>query len=489
MRAVGRSDAGPIPRGRGTRFYPASKRPPSDPVRDDQPWQSHGRRIIEINQHVIGPRPAKLKTVRPRKLSDYPHLPAVYRDVACRLSSPLRMGPPICDELIALVQHLFTEEEAGVARHLGLYSGRSAVPLARAEHRPLEQIQPILDRLSQEKRIIARSGPPKENGTGPVGRDGPQDASSPAGDYRYRLLPIMPGIFEMMLISHTPESLTDWHRRFVELFEALYDTGYPLDYRGSLSPGVRYLPVGKVIDAHPMALPSDKLEIVLDQFDAFAVGQCQCRMAMQVLGQGCGKPLGNCMAMGGWAEGAVKAGVMRQVCKKEALQIKREAESHGMVNWMMNVQSARGQCSCSCCGCCCHALRMVNEFNAPGFIAPPHFLPRLDSSRCTSCGKCAHSCPHRRHCRRYPAKDAPAPAASLHRLRAVRAGVRAAAGAGDGTGSRLPASLPQLVLADRPRGSRRHDEILAGVAAAVIVTPRLPVAGLGRLDAFAGNCC
>jgi Pyruvate/2-oxoacid:ferredoxin oxidoreductase delta subunit len=212
-------------------------------------------------------------------------------------------------------------------------------------------------------------------------------------DSTYRLLPIVPGIFEMMLISHTPESLTDWHRRFVELIEALYDTGYSLEYRGSMAPTVRYLPVGNVIDAHPMALPSDKLEIVLDQFDAFAVGQCQCRLTMQVLGQGCGKPLGNCMGMGQWAERSVEAGVMRQVSKKEALEIKREAEAHGMVNWMMNVQSSRGQWSCSCCGCCCHALRMVNEFNAPGFIAPPHFLPRLDSSRCTYCGKCAKGCP------------------------------------------------------------------------------------------------
>ena len=36
---------------------------------------------------------------------------------------------------------------------------------------------------------------------------------------------------------------------------------------------------------------------------------------------------------------------------------------------------------------------MINEFNAPGIIAPPHFLPRLDGSRCTHCGKCALNCP------------------------------------------------------------------------------------------------
>ena len=218
-------------------------------------------------------------------------------------------------------------------------------------------------------------------------------ASGPADRAAYRLLPIMPGIFEMMLIGQTLESMTDWHRRFVELFEALYETGYMLDYRGRTTPMIRFLPVGKAIDAHPMALPTDKLEIVMDRFEVFGIGQCQCRMAMDVLGKGCGKPIENCTVMGQWAEQGIENGTLKRVSKKEAIEIKRHAESHGLVNWMMNVESSRGQASCSCCGCCCHAMRIVNEFNAPGFIAPPHFLPRLDAARCIHCGKCAQNCP------------------------------------------------------------------------------------------------
>jgi Pyruvate/2-oxoacid:ferredoxin oxidoreductase delta subunit len=207
------------------------------------------------------------------------------------------------------------------------------------------------------------------------------------------VLPVMPGMFEMILISHTMESLTDWHRRFIELFEALYETGYSLDYNEHSTPAVRYLPLGKAIEAHPMALPSDKLEIVMDRFEVFGVGQCQCRLAMASLGRGCGKPLGNCTVMGDWAKRAIEAGQLRQVSKKDALEIKREAEAHGMVNWMMNVESTKGQSSCSCCGCCCHAMRSVSEFSSPGMIAPPHFIPRLDPAKCIYCGKCAKACP------------------------------------------------------------------------------------------------
>jgi Pyruvate/2-oxoacid:ferredoxin oxidoreductase delta subunit len=153
------------------------------------------------------------------------------------------------------------------------------------------------------------------------------------------------------------------------------------------------LPVEKAIEAHPMALPSDKLEVVLDQFDIFGIGQCQCRTSMRALGRGCDKPLGNCMVMGQWAKIGIESGIIQQVSKKAALEIKREAESFGMVNWMMNVQATGGQSSCSCCGCCCHALRMVNEFSAPGMIAPPHFLPQFTAARCVYCGKCAVNCP------------------------------------------------------------------------------------------------
>jgi Pyruvate/2-oxoacid:ferredoxin oxidoreductase delta subunit len=336
------------------------------------------RYVIEVNQAIAGPREPRLKNVRPRKISDYSHVPRPWLDVAQRLSSPVRLGPPICDELLAFVQHVFTEEEASVARHLGLFRGRAAAAVARADRRDLTQTALLLERLAVEKYVIASGGPPEQR--------------------RYYLLPIMPGMFEMALIGCTPDSLSDWHCRFIELFETLYETGYILDYQragGAITPFIRVIPVGKAIEAHPMALPSDKLEIMLDRFETFGIGQCQCRMTMQALGHGCGKPLGNCTLMGEWAGRGIEEGTLRSVSKKNALEIKREAESHGLVTWMMNVESTRGQCSCSCCGCCCHALRAVTEFNAPSQIAPPHFLPRLEAAKCAYCGKCGKACPMR----------------------------------------------------------------------------------------------
>jgi len=338
--------------------------------------QTGGRRVVEINQGILGPTQPRLKTVRPKRTDEFPSVPRAYLDVVKKLSSPLLMGPPVCDELVAFVEHLFTEEEAAVVRHLGQLAGTNAAEIAKAEHRPVEQIEPILQRLAIMKRAIVASGP--------------------AGKEKYRLLPVMPGIFEMVLISETPDTMSAWHRRFAELFEALYETGYLLDYqRGQTRPTplTRVLSVGRTIEAHPMALPSDYLEVVLDRFEVFGVGQCQCRTTMQVAGKGCGRPLGNCTVMGQWAVRGIEQGWLKQVSRQNVLEIKREAESHGLVTWIMNVESSKGQCSCSCCGCCCHALRAVNEFNAPGCLAPAHFLPRFDDAQCAFCGRCAQHCP------------------------------------------------------------------------------------------------
>lgn len=331
------------------------------------------RRVIQVNKGIVGPVEPRAKTIQIRQASDYPAIPKPHLEVAKKLSSPLLMGPPICDELMAFVQHAFTEEEARVLRHLHPLRGRTAAVVARSEHWTVDDVRPLLDQLADKKRAIA--------------------ADRLGENRRYRLMPIMPGIFEMVLIGESPDSLTDWHRRFAELVEQLFETGYLLDYQEQPAPFVRFLPVGRALGAHPMALPCEQLEVVLDRYDTFGVGHCQCRMSMDSMGQGCDKPLEVCTVMGEWAEQGVRTGWLRRVSREALLDIKREAESHGMVTWIMNVESTKGQASCSCCGCCCKAMRMVNEFNAPAAIAPPHFLPRFETPACGHCTQCARACP------------------------------------------------------------------------------------------------
>lgn len=331
-------------------------------------------RLIQVQDGVVGPVEPRPRSIMPKKIGDYPGVPQAILDVARLYSSPRLFGPPICDELIALVQHMFTEEEATVFRHLKTLSrGQTLAELSKATGRPTAEVEVIMERLSHEKRFSIRYGEGAKK--------------------RYFLLPIVPGAFEAVMMRTSLDSLTDWHRQFARLFENLFLTGFMTDYNKYPAPFIRYLPVGAQVRTIPRAWPSDRLPEILDRYDSFSVGLCQCRMTANIVGHGCGKPLENCACFGPVTDYLIREGLQRKAEKKEILEIKMEAESHGLLTWMFQEDSGKiGSGSCSCCGCCCDGLRTVSEFNAPGLIAPPHFIPVFDPTKCSYCAKCAKVC-------------------------------------------------------------------------------------------------
>jgi hypothetical protein len=168
-------------------------------------------RTIQIDDSFIGSEPPPgYKSIKPKKISDYPGVPSAYLEVAKLYANPLSIGPPICDELVALVQHMFTEEEASLVRHIKSLKGKTAEAVAAAAHRPVEEVRPILERLAYEKFIL-------------LGLDTGETK-------KYGLMPIMPGAFELVMLQTSQDAFTEWHRRFAELFAALYETGYVVDY-------------------------------------------------------------------------------------------------------------------------------------------------------------------------------------------------------------------------------------------------------------------
>jgi electron transport complex protein RnfB len=335
---------------------------------------SPGNRMIQINNGVIGPREPRRKNVKLKKVSDYPELSKAHLEVAEIYADP-NIGffpPPICDESIALIQHMFTEEEASVVRHIKPGTKQTAGSLAAAEHRPIEKVQEILERLANEKHILLSRGR--------------------GDDKTYQIVGI-PFTSDRVLSQLSMDKISDWHRRYCELESELYETGYFIDRIGKENPAVKYLPMGQVVASKPMAFPSDKLEEVYSRYNAFCLGLCRCRLTQEVMGRGCGKPREVCLGVGPLAEMFIHRNEARRIDMKEALEIKAEAEASGLVTWIVDNDPRFGGTSCSCCGCCCPYMRSISEFNMPGLIAPPHFIPKVDYERCNFCGKCALACP------------------------------------------------------------------------------------------------
>jgi electron transport complex protein RnfB len=304
----------------------------------------------------------------------YPGVTKAHLDIAKTYTSPLLVGPRLCDELVALVEHMYTDEEAEVMRHMKPWLPRTAAGLARASGKAPEEAFRILKGLGEDKCVILslRKG----------------------GREFFMMLPILPGAFEFVMLKASTGSPSSWQRRFAELHEALYETGFMAEYARRPLNAVRYLPVGEVLNALPMAYPSDRLEAILERYDDFAVMPCQCRASAQLVEKGCGRRLETCTVLGKMAPAVVKRGFGKKVGMRDVLELKAAAEKEGLVTWMMNNDTGQfTSAACSCCGCCCDALRTVSEFSQPGLIAPPHFMPAHDGARCVDCGDCRKACP------------------------------------------------------------------------------------------------
>jgi electron transport complex protein RnfB len=292
-----------------------------------------------------------------------------HRLIAKHYSSPLLLGPPVKDDLLEMVGHMFTEEEADLVQHLPPLRPRTAEKVAKLSGRSAAEVGKVLDRLAFTKIVILAAGEPRK-------------------------YTIIPGTFEMALMTPDLKTRNSWHKKFSEIFERIYDNGYLKDYVNVGREPIRYLPVGPVIKTLNMAWPSDKLEEVLEPYDLFAIGHCQCRVAMQLVGKGCGKATDNCVGFGPLAKPVIDRGMMRKASREEVIEAKKKAELEGSITWMGNeIGDWRGNISCSCCGCCCHALRSLTQLNTPGMISAPHFLPVLVDGKCKLCKKCINICP------------------------------------------------------------------------------------------------
>ena len=79
--------------------------------------------------------------------------PAHHRIVK-HYASPLLLGPSPSDDLLELVMHMFTEDEADLVQHLLPMRPRSAKKVASLSGRSVGNVTQVLDNLAFNKQII-----------------------------------------------------------------------------------------------------------------------------------------------------------------------------------------------------------------------------------------------------------------------------------------------------------------------------------------------
>jgi len=270
---------------------------------------------------------------------------------------------PVNEVLAEMLATVFSEEEADLA---------AAFPLRPATEAAIAHAGGVT--AEDGARVLAAL-----DGRGVIG------SYAANGARRYMLLPIVPGLFEVVMWSRRTDPAAG---RFAELYERYYTR----DYFSSKPKGVvKIIPVEGHIDHQTGVLPTDRVSELIDSHTSFSLTACCCRHASSLRGEPCSKPSEVCMAFGSLAEFLVDRGLARKAGKAELFEAAERAAEAGLVHLTDNV--AQANFLCSCCSCCCTGLKVITRFSYPWMIAKSHFMAAVDPSVCEGCGKCTRRCP------------------------------------------------------------------------------------------------
>jgi ferredoxin len=283
------------------------------------------------------------------------------------MSSVRLLGPPLNEKLVRLIAHLFSPEEAEIARKLPFYYPLSLRMISLRTLTSGEKILPFLNSMA-DRRVILRTG---------------------GG---FSLLPLIPGMFEYLLMDGSD---SPWHREYARLLADVFTTGYLRDYGRVKLPAVKNIPVNVEVPNAGRVADTDSVAEMIEAHDHLAVANvCQCRQSIRFVDKECRRssPEDGCLIFGSFAAASVNSGRARGVSRSEMSDIVADRREKNLVFLTANITADNPNAICTCCDCCCHFLESVNHYGCKTLLAPPPRLARVDESLCTNCGLCVRAC-------------------------------------------------------------------------------------------------
>ncbi|MFW9820268.1 MAG: ATP-binding protein [Candidatus Thorarchaeota archaeon] len=274
---------------------------------------------------------------------------------------------------IRILRHLFTPEEAKIA--LNLKFSRSYDDLE-----PLESIYERLkslgfpytiDELEVQLDNMAKKGAIKSQ---------KQDNQK-----SYSATVFIIGMFEFQINKITKEFAEDTQKYMDEVLIEDMGRNVPLQ--------MRTIPVGISVE-HDAEVTNfdDVIKIIENAEEPIGIQNCICRQSKIALGESCKATsrLEVCMGFGSMAKMYIDRGWAREINKEEAIDILKRNEEEGLVFQPSNSQNP--EFLCSCCGCCCEAIRAIKSFPYPGQIISANYYAQINADLCTGCGTCIERC-------------------------------------------------------------------------------------------------
>lgn len=301
-----------------------------------------------------------------------------------RLAEALRMrggaAPVIrCREFYAILEELFTPEEAELATKMPLVEPSliSAAELATQTGGDPKVTEELLENMANKGLLFTY-----ERG----------------GVMCYSLLVLLPGMFEMQFCTGEVSERT---KRLARLFEDYFLVMMQLAEKAGpratagiapVFPFSRVITVEEEIPAGFEIHPYDVVSQYIANAPYISIGTCYCRHFGELVGRPCDKPKDNCMGIGPGAVFTAARGFGRLISKEEALKILKRSEEAGLVHCSSNT-GKYVDFICNCCSCHCGILQSIKNAAAPSMAATSSFITSLEEGDCSGCGDCLEMCP------------------------------------------------------------------------------------------------
>lgn len=279
-------------------------------------------------------------------------------------------------ELEALLKALFTREEAELAVALSPMAPEPPKKLAERLGKEPEKVAAMLNDMADKGVIYS---------------------SKRGGENWYKLIQLVPGIFELQFMKG---EYTDHAREIARLFDAYHhsrvaaikeDEAKPAPASGESVHFARVIPIEQTITPTMNVFPFEVAGKYIQEADIITVSTCYCRHEKRLLDRGCKYPDEVCLQLGPFAEFVKERGFGREITKEEALAVMKKSAEAGLIATSSNTQE-RIDFICNCCTCCCGILQGVSFHHAPVRTVSSNYEAAVDEDVCTGCGICVDMC-------------------------------------------------------------------------------------------------
>jgi Pyruvate/2-oxoacid:ferredoxin oxidoreductase delta subunit len=273
-------------------------------------------------------------------------------------------------EFYALVEELFTPEEAAIAM-LMTSKTITAETIAPKLGKQAKDVEAVLEGMCDKSLCMS------------VNKD---------GNRFYIAVPFVPGIFEFQFARGKFTEKDRRVARLIHAYKTAFDRMTPPPERAGF-PKNRVVPIHETIRAESKVHTFNQMNAYLEKADPIAVYTCFCRHEAKLLDEkdDCGMPMEVCMLFGDGARFFIERGVARQLTKEEAKQVLRTCAEAGLVHAGLNVQNL--DFICNCCSCHCMILKDALSQPKPGRVLSSGYQPIINPEECACCETCVDRCP------------------------------------------------------------------------------------------------